>query len=84
MLMLSYDMYVKASDVLLREGPILRDKRGKPAPHPAEKVAKTYYAQVLAFMREYGLTVRSRERIKAYDGEAAADDDLMMFLKGGG
>ena len=54
MLMVSYDMYIKASKELLKHGPILYDKRMNPTINPAAKLAKNYYAQVLAFMKEYG------------------------------
>lgn len=83
MLMLSYDMYVKASAELLRAGPILHDRRGEPRVNPAEKIAKTYYAQVLAFMREYGLTVRSRERIKSLTPAVDETSELAKWLAGG-
>lgn len=83
MLMLSYDMYVKASAELLRAGPILYDRRSEPRVNPAEKIAKTYYAQVLAFMREYGLTVRSRERIKSLTPAVDETSELAKWLAGG-
>lgn len=84
MLMLSYDMYVKASAELLRDGPVLHGRRGEPRVNPAEKIAKTYYAQVLAFMREYGLTVRSRERIKSLTPAVDETSELARWLAGGG
>lgn len=80
MLMMSYDMYIKASAALMRHGPILYDKRGRMSVNPAEKLAKTYYAQVLAFMREYGLTIRSRERIKALAPSEDDQSELYKFL----
>lgn len=82
MLMVSYDMYIKASNELLKHGPILYDKRMNPTINPAAKLAKNYYAQVLAFMKEYGLTVKSRERIKVMTPEVDEDNEIMMFLRG--
>lgn len=82
MLMLAYDMYIKASRELLRDGPLLRDKRGRMSVHPAEKLCKTYYAQVLAFMREYGLTVRAKERIKSLAPDEDEQSPLSRFIMG--
>lgn len=80
MLVMSYDMYVKASDELIRSGPVLRDKHGRITVNPAEKLTKTYYAQVLAFLREYGLTVRARERIKSLAPSEDEQSELFKFL----
>lgn len=82
MLMVSYDMYVKASANLMEIGPILYDKRQKPSINPAATLTKNYYAQVIAFMKEFGLTIKSREHIKAMTPEVDEDNEIMNFLKG--
>lgn len=81
MLMVAYDMYVKASENLLEHGPILYDKRNKPSVNPAATLTKNYYAQVIAFMKEFGLTVKSREHIKAMTPEVDDDNPIMKFIK---
>lgn len=81
MLMVAYDMYVKASENLLEHGPILYDKRNKPSVNPAATLTKNYYAQVIAFMKEFGLTVKSREHIKAMTPEVDDDNPIMEFIK---
>lgn len=81
MLMVAYDMYVKASMELMSKGPILYDKRGKASVNPAATLTKNYYAQVIAFMKEFGLTVKSRERIKAMTPEVDNDNEIMKFLR---
>lgn len=81
MLMVSYDMYVKASRELLEKGPLLYDRHGRPKVNPAATLTKNYYAQVLSFMKEYGLTVKSRERIKSMTPEVDEDNDILKFFK---
>jgi len=81
MLAVSYDMYVRASETLLSDGPFQEDAKGRKSPHPAVKLHSMYYAQVLAWMRENGMTVRSRERIKALTPPVDADNELANFLK---
>lgn len=81
MLMISYDMYVKASNDLLKTGPILYDKRNRPSVNPAANVTKNYYAQVVTFMKEFGLTLKSREHIKAMVNDVDDDNPLFQFLK---
>lgn len=80
MLMVSYDMYCKASEQLIREGPVVEDRRGNKTPHPAIALTKSYWTQVLTCMRELGLTIRSRERIKALTPPVSKDNRLYEFL----
>lgn len=81
MLMVSYDMYVKASRELIEKGPIIYDKRGRGKVNPAASLTKNYYAQVVTFMKEYGLTIKSRERIKAMTPEVDETNEIMQFFK---
>jgi len=81
MLTISYDMYIRASQDLIDKGPILYDKRNKPSVNPATRIAKNYYAQVLAFMKEYGLTVKARENIKSMTPSVDENNELLKFLK---
>lgn len=81
MLMVSYDMYVKASRELIEKGPIIYDKRGHGKVNPAASLTKNYYAQVVTFMKEYGLTIKSRERIKAMTPEVDETNEIMQFFK---
>lgn len=81
MLMVSYDMYVKASRELIDKGPIIYDKRGNGKVNPAASLTKNYYAQVVTFMKEYGLTIKSRERIKAMTPEVDESNEIMQFFK---
>lgn len=64
MLMTSYEMYLQATERLLREGPITSTRFGDDVPNPAQTIASKNYNQVLAIMKEYGLTVKSRSKMK--------------------
>lgn len=81
MLMVSYDSYVKASRELIEKGPIIYDKHGRAKPNPAAKESYKYYAQVVTFMKEYGLTIKSRERIKTMTPEVDETNEIMQFFK---
>lgn len=81
MLALSYEMYKKASDELMIEGPIILDKQKRPVEHPANKITKNYYAQLISIMKEFGLTMKSRERIKSLTPAIDEDNPLLNFLR---
>jgi P27 family predicted phage terminase small subunit len=63
MLATSYEMYVQATNILLKEGCIVQIKYER-AMNPAQNVATKNYAQVIKIMTEYGLTLKSRQSIK--------------------
>ncbi|MFK2323609.1 phage terminase small subunit P27 family [Bacteroides fragilis] len=74
MLATSYEMYMQATDILLKEGPVIEIKYEKAA-NPAQNIATKNYAQVMKIMTEYGLTIKSRGNIKAMKSE-----DKMILL----
>lgn len=80
MLMTSYEMYLQATDALLREGPTLTNFRGDQVPNPNQTIATKNYNQVLAIMKEYGLTVKARKNLKM-NIEITEDSPLEEFLK---
>lgn len=82
MLMISFDMYVKSSEALFKEGPLLYDRKGRSKVNPAVSLTKNYYAQVISYMKEYGLTIKSRERIKSMTNNIDANSELIKFLRG--
>lgn len=80
MLMTSYEMYLKATDALLKEGPTLTNFRGDQIPNPNQTIATKNYNQVLAIMKEYGLTVKARKNLKM-NIEVTENSPLEEFLK---
>ena len=79
MLMTSYEMYLQATDLLLLQGPTTTNKYGDTIPNPAQTIASKNYNQVLAIMKEYGLTQKSRVGMKDPD-EGKGDTPLEKFL----
>lgn len=63
MLMTSYEMYVRASENLIREGPTIIDYKGAIVVNPNQEVAQKNYIQITKIMTEYGLTIKSRQKM---------------------
>lgn len=80
MLMTSYEMYLQATEALLIEGPTRTNFRGDQIPNPNQTIATKNYNQVLAIMKEYGLTVKARKNLKM-NIEITEDSPLEEFLK---
>lgn len=81
MLCISYEMYLQASGILLKEGCISQNKYGDKIPHPAQTIATKNYGQVIKIMTEYGLTIKSRTSIKKGKDENEEQSPLDGFLK---
>lgn len=82
MLMTSYEMYLQATERLLDEGPLSTNKYGDIIPHPAQTIATKNYNQVLAIMKEYGLTVKSRTNMKIQkEDEPSALDQFLPVIE---
>ena len=81
MMMLSYDVYVKASNEVLERGPLVYDKRNRAKINPAVSLTTKKYIEIVTIMKEFGLTVKSREHIKAMTDEVDQDNPLYQFLK---
>ena len=80
MLMTSYEIYLQATENLLNEGPIILTFKGDQVPNPNQTIATKNYNQVLAIMKEYGLTVKARKNLKM-NIEVTENSPLEEFLK---
>lgn len=81
MLCVSYEMYLQASNILLKEGCISKNKYGDVIPHPAQTIATKNYGQVMKIMTEYGLTIKSRASIKSVSDGDKEESPLDKFFK---
>ncbi|MDR1938333.1 MAG: phage terminase small subunit P27 family [Tannerellaceae bacterium] len=79
MLATSYEMYKRATELLLRDGPVITDNFARVA-NPAQTVATKNYAQVMKIMTEYGLTIKSRAHISSMNVDNS-DSPLDNFFK---
>lgn len=78
MLAENFDTFFRAMRGVARDGQIILIG-GRPARHPLLKVAQDAQIQAVKLMIEFGLTIKSRERLKgAPTGED--DDPLGAFL----
>lgn len=79
-LALTLDRYRRAVVIVGRDGALVFDRAGKPQRHPLIKVAADAQIQVLKLLQEFGLTPKSRERIKALQSGGEEVDPLQEFL----
>lgn len=79
MLMTSYEMYLQATAILLLDGATVENRYGETVPNPAQTIASKNYNQVLAIMKEYGLTAKSRANLKD-PGDDETKSPLEEFL----
>lgn len=82
MLAENYDLFLLASEQVKREGLMIEGRAGM-VKHPLLKVATDAQIQALKVMQEFGLTAKSRERIKSLQQGDAEPDALDEFLSRG-
>jgi P27 family predicted phage terminase small subunit len=79
MLATSYEMYKRATELLLRDGPVVVVNFARVV-NPAQASATKNYAQVIKIMTEYGLTIKSRAHISSMNVEKS-DTPLDNYFK---
>ena len=79
MLATSYEMYLQASEEVMKNGVLTRDKYGESVPNPAQGIATKNHAIAMKIMTEYGLTVKSRSKIDELK-EPKADESPLDAL----
>jgi len=80
LLVISYDTYLKASTLLVNEGPVIKNYRDEKIPHPAAAIASKNYNQFMRTMVELGLTPKSRDKTTTKKDEKPSPLD--NFFKG--
>lgn len=81
MLSVNYEMYVQASNELISDGPILTDRHGNKKPNPANKLVKDYGSQIFVLLKEFGLTVKSRDMIGSMNPEVEDKNPIKLLLE---
>ena len=82
MLAHNLSMFIKASDILEREGLFVESDRGNISEHPAVRIAKDAQTQALKLMQEFGLTCNARFKMKiAQPVEDTEVSPLESFFK---
>ena len=80
MLAHNLDVFYRATILVNQQGLILRTSGGKMMKNPLIKVANEAQIQAVKIAQDFGLTAKSRERIKALDGDNGEEDALTAFL----
>ena len=81
MLSVNYEMYVQASNELIQDGPILTDRKGNKKVNPANKLVKDYGAQIFSLLKEFGLTVKSRDLISSMNPDVEETNPIKLLLE---
>ena len=83
----TYDTYLKATEILNREGlvvAVITNAGSNPKAHPAVKIQNDAQSQLTRLLVEFGLTPKSRKETTAISKEDAQDtpeSPLTVFLK---
>ena len=81
MLSVNYEMYVQASDDLIKFGPLIEGKHGDVTVNPANKLVKDYGAQIFVLLKEFGLTVKSRDLIGSMNPDVEETNPIKLLLE---
>lgn len=79
MLARNYSIFIKASKQLEKDGLTVVSDRGNLSPHPAIKIAKDAEVVCIKLMEKFGLTVKDRSKLPAFD--STDDSPLVDFVK---
>lgn len=78
----SFNNYLIANEHLESEGMTIISDRGNVAISPYFKIARDSEKTILALLTEYGLTLKSRQKLKGIDAEVE-ESPLETFIKSG-
>ena len=81
MLSVNYEMYVQASNELIKFGPLIEGKHGDITVNPANKLVKDYGSQIFVLLKEFGLTVKSRDLIGSMNPEVEDKNPIKLLLE---
>ena len=62
-----YDTFTRISEIILKDGIVSKDLTGKWKSHPLSKELEACEIQLFKIQQEYGLTLRSRSKIKVLE-----------------
>lgn len=76
-----YDTYIKASKILRSESLITISDRGNKSIHPAYQIMKSSMSQAMDILRDFGLTLSSRGKIKTIDSSEELSPLMGLLVK---
>lgn len=77
----AYDAYLDCVDVLSNEGSTMKNNKGEIVKRPEANLLKENWAQYLELAKEYGMTVKSRSKIKVMDAAKEEESPFEAFLR---
>lgn len=80
MLAENYNLFLESGEQIAREGLLIYNNKGDRVKNPLIKVQTDSQIQAVKIMTEFGLTVKSRERIKGLGGDEFGDVDPLKEL----
>lgn len=81
MLEYNYETFIRESDRLNNESVVITNVQGNLVTNPRVKVVKDAQTQCLAFLKEFGLTLKSRNTVKSQVKDQE-ESPLETFIKG--
>lgn len=78
----NYSTFIKANKVIEENGLTFTSDRGNVAEHPAVKIARDAQTQAMKVMAEFGLTAKSRSKLKQIEDVEDEESPLESFIKG--
>jgi P27 family predicted phage terminase small subunit len=80
LLMITYEECMQAMDCITLQGAVIKDRKGRLQQNPADRVMRSSFDRLFAIMKSYGLTLKSREDIRALTSSVSKDNPLAVFL----
>lgn len=81
MLARNYNVFIKASKQIEREGITVTSDRGNVSAHPAVKIANDAQVQAMKVMEKFGLTAKDRTKIAKLNDSCKELSPLEQFVK---
>ena len=76
----SYDQYLKANELIAKDGLVVPGAKNSIIPHPAVRIAKDAKSMALNLMSQMGLTLKSRTKLNQIDPDQE-DSPLTELMK---
>ena len=77
----TFDIYIKANDILQREGLVIESARGNKMPHPAYKIRDDCAKQLDKLLDKFGLSPKARRELARPKEKEHSESEIQKFLK---
>jgi P27 family predicted phage terminase small subunit len=77
----TYHSYITATNILLKDGYLIKSPRGELKAHPCVKIQLDAQIQLNKMMDSFGLSPKSRKEISKPKERSKEESDIVKFLK---